>query len=341
MKHIIKVWHYLWFVIVFSSPGQSYAGLQLFKPNWLAVSDPIELNRTWQSALVALPPVLGGESGYFLDKEITLNNLIQDKVKNRKLPLLLFIASCEGLAHHRGDIERLAKLGFVVIAPDSMARKHRPYGCYEDQEKYIKYYDIAIAFQKAELDYAVSRLQTFPWTNQQQFLFGSGTGGMVVAHYQGTEFTGHVIEGWGCNHPHQVFSGIWSPPEVRIYSVISKNDGWFKDVPGFEINCAKYLTDRASSMAIVLDRPAHFVSWYPGSRTKLIKFLTRDLDVNHTELMDSKPMILDSSNEGITLRVKWSVEDVYSKAVDYCKSLGKASHLVEETRQNIYKFACS
>lgn len=325
----------------------SYSGLATanenpFKPNWLAVSDSEELERTWRSAFVALPEALGNQFGYLLNDEVSLNDSILNKLKGEKLPLLVFIGSCEGLGHHREDIERFAQLGFVVIAPDSMARKHRPYGCYEDQEIYTKYHDIGIAFQKAELDYAVERMQSLPWVNQEQrFLFGSGTGGMVVAHYQGSEFTGHVIEGWGCNHPHSVFNGIWAPVNVRIYSVVSKNDRWFKDKPGFEIDCAQYLNDRPDSEAIVLDRPAHYVSWYPGSRTKLIRFLTRDLDVDHAALIDDTPVVIESSENGIVIRPRWSVEDVYAMASEHCKKFAKTSYISGEPNHDTYRFICS
>ena len=205
-----------------------------FKPNWLTVSDRDELERTWASALVILPAKIGKKRGTLLEDEELLNSLISNKIKEAKLPLILFLHACEGLGHHRDDLEKYSKLGFAVIALDSFAREHRPLGCYEDQARYIKYYDIAVAFRKAELDYAVKRINRLSWVdNNNLFLIGSGIGGMVVAHYQGAEFAGHVIEGWGCHHPHKVFDGIWTPRQVRIFSVISKYDEWYVENPGF------------------------------------------------------------------------------------------------------------
>ena len=132
-----------WFVLG-NSPIQ--AAEYALKPNWLAVSDPMELNRTWTSALVWLPEKIDGKRGSLLQDEKELNSMILKKLNRAKLPLILFLHACEGLGHHRDDIENYSKLGFAVIALDSFARDHRPLGCYEEQERYIKYYDLAVAF---------------------------------------------------------------------------------------------------------------------------------------------------------------------------------------------------
>ncbi len=313
-----------------------------FKPNWLAVSEPKELNRTWTSALVWLPEKIGGIRGKLLRDEKELDSMIREKLDGSKLPLILFLHACEGLGHHRDDIENYSKLGFAVIALDSFARDHHPMACYEEKEQYIKYYDIAVAFRKAELDYAVERIKKLPWVDaNNKFLVGSGIGGMVVAHYQGIEFAGHVIEGWGCRHPHKVFDGIWAPPKVRIYSVVSKNDRWYKKASGFGIDCASFLRDRPNSVSVILDRPAHYVSWYPGSRSSLIKFLTRDLDVDQEALLDDSPIVIETSEQGITLKIRWSLESVYSAAKKYCSELGKTSHVTGNVPQGVYTFVCS
>jgi len=329
-------------ILIFLGNSVSYAEQQNWKPDWLAVSDPTELFRTWSFAYVYLPESVGGGRGRLLKNEESMNSMILQKLGKTKLPLILFLHACEGLGHHRDDIMNFSKLGFAVVAVDSFARNHRPLGCYEEEERYIKYYDIAIAFRKAELDYAVNRIKLLPWVDRNlQFLIGSGTGGMVVAHYQGTEFTGHVIEGWGCRHPNKIFDGIWAPKRVRIFSVVSKNDGWYKDVPGFGVDCESFIKDRPGSVSVVLDRPAHYVSWYPGSRPFLIKFLTRDLDVDQENLIDDTPEIIDSNKNGIKLKKKWSVESVYQTAKEYCSRFKKKNHLIENTEMGVYAFICS
>ena len=313
-----------------------------FKPNWLSVSSPSELKRSWESALVHLPEKTESERGFLLGNTNSLNARIVKKFKQRKLPLIVYLHDCEGLGHHRDDIGRLAQLGFVVIALDSFARKHRPLGCYEEKSRYIKYYDIALAFRKAELDYAIERLTQLTWVDAQfRYLIGSGTGGMVAAHYQGSEFRGHVIEGWGCRHPHAVFDGIWAPPQVKILTVNSQNDLWYKDAAGPQVDCASFLSERADSLDIVIDRAAHYVSWLPEVRSSLISFLTQDMDVDHKALLDDTPGIVKSGDGHITLRVRWSVESVYEKAEQYCAKSSRRSHLIGNEQTGIYSFICS
>lgn len=313
-----------------------------WKPNWLMVSDQAELHRTWKSALVFLPPSMGGASGRLFENESKLHADLLIKLKGKPLPLILFLHACEGLGHHRDDLLNYSQLGFIVIAPDSFAREHRPLGCFEEQETYLQYYDIAVAFQKSELDYAVERIAALPWIDSQnQFLVGSGVGGMIVAHYQGLDFSGHVIEGWGCHHPHNIFNGIWTSPQIPIFSVLSKNDGWYKNVPGFEGDCSQYLEDRRDSISIVLDRPAHYVSWYPGSRATLIKFLTQGLGVDQDPLIDDTPKTLYSSEFSIKLERKWSIDSVYKAAQKHCAKVGKKSHLISNNHFGIYAFDCA
>ena len=57
---------YTWFVIS-NFPVQ--AAEYTFKPNWIAVSDPLELNRTWTSALVQLPENINAKRGKWLRNE--------------------------------------------------------------------------------------------------------------------------------------------------------------------------------------------------------------------------------------------------------------------------------
>lgn len=313
----------------------------LWQPDWLAVSDKTEVHRTWSRALVYLPQEAGGHFGRLLANQESFAEEVTSNPKKPKLPTILYLHACEGLGHHREDLKRLSKLGFVVIAPDSFAREHRPLGCDEERERFIRYFDIAAAFQKAELDYAVQRLREFSWIDRSNlFLIGSGLGGMVAAHYQGADFAGHVIEGWGCRGPNRVFDGIWAPRDVRIFSAVSRNDPWYQKNPGFGVDCASFLRDRPGSVSVVLERPAHYVSWYPKSRAALIKFLTRDLGVDADALAADVPSVVESSADGIKLREKWSDEAVYAAANDHCAKHGKRSHLITEPLEGIYSFVC-
>ena len=326
-------------ILIFLNMGFSFANEQ-FKVNWLAVSDKTELERTWQNALVYLPKGLGGKFGRII-RDGRFEKTISQSDKTKKWPVILFMHYCEGLGHHREDIKRFSKLGFIVIAPDSFARNHRPLGCYEDREKFNRYFDAAVAFQKAELDYAVSKLSNFAWIDRNNlFLFGSGMGGLVVAHYEGDEFAGHLIEGWGCRGPNPIFDGIWAPPHIRVFSTVSKNAPFLRKNEGFSIDCETFLKDRADSVSLVLERPAHQVSWYPKSYNPMIRFLMRDVGVEIGPLLEDTPEILMNSPQKIHLREKWSDRAVYGAAKRHCATHDKQFRLTDEPFDGIYNFVC-
>ena len=311
-----------------------------FKVDWLAISDRQELNKTWSEALVYLPEELGGISGRLMRGD-AFNKALQATNPSSKWPLILFLHYCEGLGHHREDMKRLSKLGFIVIAPDSFAREHRPLGCYEDREKFIRYFDAAIAFQKAELDFAVQKLGNFNWIDRDNlFLFGSGMGGLVAAHYEGNEFAGHLIEGWGCRGPNPIFDGIWALPEVRVFVTISKNTPFLNKNEGFSVDCEPFLKQRKDAVSVVLDRPAHQVSWYPKSYQQMIRFLMRDRGIEIAPFLEDKPDILKQSNDGIHLREKWSDTAVYELAQQHCAKSDRTFRLTSEVFNGEYKFKC-
>lgn len=311
-----------------------------FKVNWLTVSDENTLRQTWDRALVFLPQAMGGDEGRLIQNG-RLEEAVDALADNRKVPLILFMHYCEGLGHHWEDMRRLSKLGFIVVGPDSFARTHRPLGCYEDKARFIRYFDAAVAMRKAELDYAVQKLAAFDWIDRSNlFLFGSGLGGLAVAHYEGDEFAGHLIEGWGCRGPNPVFDGIWAPPGVRVFTTVSRNAPFLTNNPGFSVDCTSFLEDRPGSVSVVIDRPAHQVSWYPSSFQPMIRFLLRDMNVDIEDIAEDRPIILEQSPSGIQLVEKWSDAAVYEASREHCTAQGKQSRLTAEPRNGVYTFAC-
>ena len=326
-------------ILLFINLGSSFAD-ERFKVNRLAVSDKLELEKTWQNALVFMPESFGKTFGRLV-KDGRLEKAVSQSDKRKKWPLILFMHYCEGLGHHREDLRRLSKLGFIVIAPNSFARSHRPLGCYEDREKYTRYFDAAVAFQKAELDYAVQKLSAFNWLDKTNlFLFGSGMGGLVVAQYEGSEFAGHLIEGWGCRGPNPIFDGIWAPPHIRVFTTVSKNTPFLRKNEGFSVDCKSFTKNRADSISVVLERPAHQVSWYPKSYKAMIRFLMRDMGVELGPLLEDAPKVVSRSPDGIKMLEKWSDEAVYDLAKRHCAAHNKLSRLTGEPFGGIYEFAC-
>jgi dienelactone hydrolase len=309
--------------------------------SWFTVSNEQELQRTWSQSLVFLPEQYQQKSVKLLTNPEKLRGIIQTSTNNSKLPVIVYLHSCEGLGHHREDLKRPSRLGFVVIAIDSFAREYRSLGCNEKREKFLRFFDLVTAFQKAELEYAAQKISKFSWVDRKNlFLVGSGIEGMVAAHYAGDIFTGHVLKGWGCRGPNPVFDGVLSGSKVRIFSAVSKNDPWYIKNSGFSVDCASFLTNKPGSVSIILERPAHYVSWYPKSLPALIRFLTKDMEVDVESLVSDNPMVLDSSDQMIELREKWSDQAVYRTAGEHCARHQKKHHLVAEPRDRVYSFVC-
>lgn len=326
-------------LMLFCSTG-ALAADEPFKVNWLAVSDKEELSRTWQGSLVYLPEKLGGQWGRLVN-DGRLEKAVSQIDQSEKIPLILFMHYCEGLGHHWEDMKRLSKLGFIVIGPNSFARKHRPIGCYEDKGKFNRYFDIAVAMRKAELDFAVQKLSSFSWIDtNNMFLFGSGLGGLAVAHYAGNEFAGHLIEGWGCRGPNPIFDGIWAPPEVRVFTTVSRNAPFLGNNKGFSVDCETFTAERKDSVSIVLDRPAQQVSWYPASIKPMIRFLMRDMGVDIDTVSQDKPIILKKTPDEIHLVEKWSDTAVYETSKIHCATFNKNRRLIQEPHDGVYKFVC-
>lgn len=331
------------FLLLFNilSPVTSSRAEAEWKANWLTVSDRKELELVWSQSLTFLPPEFRQKSVKLLSGSDQLTKTLHADVQRQKRPTILYLHSCEGLGHHREDLKRFAKLGFVVIALNSFSRNYRPLGCYEEQERFIPFLDLAIAFQKAELDYAVQQLLAFDWIDRKNFfLVGSGLGGLVTAHYAGDEFAGHVIEGWGCRGPNPVFDGIRAPHNVRIFSSVSKNDPWYRKNEGFAVDCIPFLKDRKGAVSVVLDRPAHYVSWYPKSYRKLIRFMTRNMKVDFDQVVSDKPLIIEKTADKIILVQKWTDEAVYKAATAHYALTDRLSRLISEPRNDTYHFAC-
>lgn len=180
--------------------------------------------------------------------------------------------------------------------------------------------------RKAELDYAVKMLADFDWINKRNlFLFGSGTVGLAVAHYEGNTFSGHLIEGWGCRGPNPIFDGIRTPPDVRVFTTASKNAPFLRRNEGFSIDCETSIKERENSVSIVLDRPAHQVSWHPRSYKAMIRFLMLNMNIDIDVISEDNPEILTSSPKEIHLIKKWSHTAVYETAKRHCSNYNRQS----------------
>ena len=92
-----------------------------------------------------------------------------------KFPAVIYMHGCTGFGDTR-LLETLARAGFVVIAPDSMARRYRPLQCDPKTRtggQNLFVYD----FRQAEISYALERIRSLDWVDRDGlFLVGVSEG---------------------------------------------------------------------------------------------------------------------------------------------------------------------
>lgn len=233
-----------------------------------------DLELTWDNAVVALPArgsrtvQLGTIEG--IDFAARLAALAQ----GHKLPVVLYLHGCTGIGNY-DFFETLAGAGYVVIAPDSMARRFRPLQCEPDSRTggfNLFVYD----FRQAEIGYALDRLGDLAAIDGRNlFLVGTSEGGVATALYHGDEFRARVIAQWTCTGVPRV-RGIAAPPETPILAIVRAGDPWYDRAraPDQAGDCGAFMRDRPGSRSIVLKGgEGHNVFADPDTVRAILAFL--------------------------------------------------------------------
>jgi dienelactone hydrolase len=217
-----------------------------------------DIELTWAEAEVALPPFRGGE-------EVLLANLEDSVVKERlaslphraRVPVVLYAHGCTGLGS-RPFFRDLARAGYVVIAPDSMARRYRPLQC-DPKTQTGGYNRFVYDFRLTEISFALDRLKRLPWVDQHKiFLVGVSEGGVAAALYRGDEFRARVIAQWTCTGAPLV-QGIFAPRDEPVLSIVRNADPWYDKsrTRNQRGDCGAFMQGRARSRSIVLKGGGH------------------------------------------------------------------------------------
>ena len=233
-----------------------------------------DLELTWDNAVIALPArgsravQLGTIEG--IDLAARLATLAQGD----KLPVVLYLHGCTGIGNY-DFFETLAGAGYVVIAPDSMARRFRPLQCEPDSRTggfNLFVYD----FRQAEIGYALDRLGELEAIDGRNlFLVGTSEGAVATALYHGDEFRARVIAQWTCTGVPRV-RGIAAPPETPILAIVRADDPWYDSprAPDQAGDCGAFMKDRPRSRSIVLKGgEGHDVFADPDNVRAILAFL--------------------------------------------------------------------
>jgi dienelactone hydrolase len=234
-----------------------------------------DIARTFSQAFVLLPPARG--------EEVTVGKMSDADVRRKlsaaggRLPVMVYMHGCTGL-QDPSVLAGFAKQGFVVVAPNSFARRFRPLQCRPSSRtggENIFVFD----FRLSELSYAVHRLRGMAWVDpDRMILFGVSEGGVAAALYRGNEFNGRIIAQWTC-HGHPFVRGIAAPAGEPILAVVRKGDPWYDRARtrGQEGDCGAFFGDRPRSRSIVLDgAPGHVVLRDPRVLAAMREFSFRE-----------------------------------------------------------------
>ncbi len=233
-----------------------------------------DLELTWHQAQSAVPDMIGG--GVTTISDPSRQELLAST--GRKFPVVMYMHGCTGISDSdRALMRTIAKAGYVVVAPNSMARKYRPLQC-ASWNKQGGFNLFVFDFRQEEINFALQQIAGNPWADWDNlFIVGVSEGGLAAAHFRGGLFKARVITQWTC-HGSTWVRGIDGPEDTPVLAVVRKDDPWYTSGSGKQAgDCSTFFGDkRPGSESIVLEEgQGHDVIDDPGVVSRIVDFLGR------------------------------------------------------------------
>ena len=219
-----------------------------------------DVQSTWQDATVAIPDALRGEecSGR------ATTDCLQKLNPTTKLPVVVYIHGCSG--PNPGVVTDFKNLGYVTIAPNSLARARRTVDCAVGSDKKGI---MGLRFQEAA--YAAKVLKGMAWVDQSKLILaGFSEGGVTAALYSGDEYAARVILGWTCTSADSWWGGIRGPSKTPVLSVVGSRDHYYQN----KSNAGQCRVEsRPKSKSVVLKGTGHEVVYLTETWAAVDEFL--------------------------------------------------------------------
>ena len=221
------------------------SSINITKDDWIS---PEELNKVWLNSYISFKTQ--DVKVKILMKEFVKSNFSLDNKKN----IVIFAHGCSGtvsITHNRIDF--LVDNGYVVIAPQSFARKKYARSCDPMIHRGGMYREI-LNMRHEDIRHVVRNVRRFDWVNTGQvILMGHSEGGIIAATYVSNSKDDYVdmriIEGWTCRSqgPYGWFEyhGLKSKKETPVLALVSKLDPWFQK-EWSKGDCGKFLKNKKS-----------------------------------------------------------------------------------------------
>ena len=235
-----------------------------------------DLELTWEKAVVALPAQAGAQPLVDIVDDVDIGRELGRIASGGRWPVVLYLHGCNGIGGF-DFFRRLARAGYVVVAPDSLARDYRPLQC--DPKSVTGGANLFVyEFRLAEISYALQQLAAADWVDPDNlFLIGASEGGVAAALYRGGEFRARIIAMWTCQGQPLV-RGISAPPGTPILTVVRADDPWYDPTrtAGQKGDCREFLEQRPGSRSIVAQGTNHNVFNDPQLVRQMVQFLDRN-----------------------------------------------------------------
>ena len=221
------------------------SSINITKDDWIS---PEELNKVWLNSYISFKTQ--DVKVKILMKEFVKSNFSLDNKKN----IVIFAHGCSGtvsITHNRIDF--LVDNGYVVIAPQSFARKKYARSCDPMIHRGGMYREI-LSMRHEDIRHVVRNVRRFDYVNTGQVvLMGHSEGGIIAATYVSNSKDDYVdmriIEGWTCRSqgPYGWFEyhGLKSKKETPVLALVSKLDPWFQK-EWSKGDCGKFLKNKKS-----------------------------------------------------------------------------------------------
>ncbi len=243
-------------------------------------SDPVEMKRTWNAAIVRIPD---GGSGMIKTSIHKIEEAIipQDK----KFPTIIYLHGCSGV--WKGTYQRidfLARNGFAVIAPISFARKKYPKSCNVKKHQ-GGLYRPTLKMRQNDAGYAISQAKKLSWVDVNNvFLMGLSQGGITTATFYSDDpaasVNARVVEGWTCHAGWKEYRGINAPANEPVLTLVGENDPWFQKRWN-RGDCGEFLNKNNGSISIVYKtgklRNRHELFESKQAQQTVLKFLRKHI----------------------------------------------------------------
>jgi len=231
----------------------------------IAASAEGDVAASWDKGLAYLP---GASSATALSK----------LAPGKPSGAVIFVHGCYGIDNDaRRWSAMMAKMGLVVVLPDSMARTDRKPSC-DPVAKKGGLFPPVHGMRLDEIRYAAEQIRKQPWFDGKNlFLMGYSEGAIAAVRSKLPGFRGVIATSWTCtNAKAPDFDGIFVPADTPVLTLMHTDDPWFK-APHLAGSCANKLAGRKNAAHVVVPGAGHGTYDSEVARNAVANFIRTNL----------------------------------------------------------------